>query len=583
MNRTMILGVLLWSFTLLPTHAFEPQIGGKPQRPRIIAVSTAGPTVDYLIKNSDVVERMLPTDGMVVFVNAKGILDGKPATANRHTLFANWQWDREWFEPSLNELKKIEFKQLTDNFIYVAVTGASYDMFDDVAWNKVYHNIGIMSWYAKEVGFKGIFLDIEHYTKGQHALFAYNPEGGHSFDEVWAKAYHRGREFMNAMVARYPDITIIGAFGLSANFGALSAADPMEYLKNTSYGLAVAFYNGIYDVMPAGARFMDGCEGPGYIADGLLSFVQMSEAFFRNSPQLLTRSNRGKFHSQSGLSPGLFLDCYINEEGFHVIKSPAMSRLNLFRNNLGLAVKYSHGYVWLYSEQCRWFPAKMAPGWEKAVLSKPGRGRLWEEAVPGITEAVEFVRNPEATVAGMLKENRLEEVFSVGFEPGEVATTGTETALPADCKASTALEGVFTWQSGSYQPQGTFERDATVGYESGSSAKLTGIEFGCVGRMVPVKPGQVYYVTAVAKSKGMAKAALSVSWQNAEEKWVKEQCTVRAIYAKVLKAGWKRAAEIVTVPQDVYYMSVQCSNHTYGGVEADNICWFDAFKVYKVF
>ena len=580
MKKIIIFAMLLTVFTL---YAVEPQISGKQPRPKIVAVGTAGPTIDYLIKNHETVEKMLPTDGTVIFLDVPGVLNGKPTMSNRHNLFANWKWEKKWFEPSLKAFKKIKLKKLTDNFIYVAVTGAKYDMFDDAAWNKVYHNIAIMSWYAKEAGFKGIFLDIEHYTKGQHALFEYNPKGQHSFEETWLKTRERGREFMNALTAEYPDITNLGAFGLSANFAALAADDPMKSLKGSIYGLAVAFYNGIYDVMPKGARLLDGCEGPGYKASGVQSFLEMSDAFFRNSPQLLSRSNWDKFFNQSGLSPGLYLDCYLNEKGFYVIKSPKTSRLNLFRNNLMLAMKYSQGYIWLYSEQCRWFPAKMAHTWEKVILTMPGKGRLWEDAMPGITASVEFAKDPKTAVLKMLKENKLKKIFSTDFEWKTAGKNSRNGALPPNSKVNKTLKGVFTWQSGSYKPQGTLKLDTTTGYNSRSSAKLTGINFGCIGRIIPVKPEQVYYIRVVSKSKGLAKPKLTISWQDSKKKWTKSQANVTSTFSKPLKDGWKQADVIVTVPKDVYYMGVQCMNHTYGGQKAENICWFDDLAVYRVF
>ncbi|MCK5804214.1 MAG: hypothetical protein KAI66_15360 [Lentisphaeria bacterium] len=579
MKKSITIAVLLSIFSL---YADELRITGKPPRPKILSVSTAGPTVDYLVENFQTVERMLPTDGMVLFVDVPGVRNGKPETAFRHSLFSNWKWERKWFEPSLKSLQTIKLKKLTDNFIYVAATGSTYDMFDDNAWNNVYNNIAIMSWYAKEAGLKGIFLDIEHYTKGYRPLFEYNPDGKNSFDEAWVKARQRGREFMNAMTAEYPDITMIGAFGLSTSFMALSAPDPMKYLQSSTYGLSVAFYNGIYDVMPTGARFLDGCESSGYAANGMQSFLVMSDAFFRNSPQLLSKSNQDKFLNQSGLSPGLYLDAYLNEKGF-MIKSSEMNRLDLFRKNLMLALQYSQGYVWLYGEQCRWFPAKMADSWEKVVLKMPGKGRLWEEAMPGITASVEFAKDPDKAVANMRRENKLEKLFFLDFESKTADKNELAETMPAGGKKLQPLKDVFAWQSGSYTPQGTFARDLTVGYKSKSSAKLTGIKFGSIGKSIPVKPGQIYYATAVAKSGGKAKTTFAVSWKTADKRWA-EEYIVKSMYTKEVEDGWKRAAAIVTVPPDIHYMIIQCGNYMpHCKVDGETICWFDNIAVYRVF
>ena len=142
MKKIAIISIFL---SVCSLHADDAQIGQKPPESKILAVSTAGPTIDYLLENYQTVEEMLPTDGMILFLDVPGFRDGNPTLTTRHNLFSNWQWEREWFEPSLASLKEIEFEKLTDNFIYVAVTGANYDMFDDAAWNKVYHNIAIIN------------------------------------------------------------------------------------------------------------------------------------------------------------------------------------------------------------------------------------------------------------------------------------------------------------------------------------------------------------------------------------------------------------------------------------------------------
>jgi hypothetical protein len=252
-----------------------------------------------------------------------------------------------------------------------------------------------------------------------------------------------------------------------------------------------------------------------------------------------------------------------------------MSRLDIFRSNLMLALKYSRGYVWLYGEQCRWFPAKMQGNWEKVVLKTPGKGRLWEEAMPGITASVEFAKNPEATVAKLLKENKLKEIFHIDFE-----AKADENNKQTDGKALQTLKEVFIWQSPTYKPKGTVERDITVGCESKSSAKLTGVQFGCISKVIPVKPGQVYYATAAAKCEGTDKPGFSVSWQTADKCWA-EQYMVKSIFTKELKDGWKSAAVIVTVPADIHYMGVMCG--TPAPVGTENIYWFDDITVYRVF
>ena len=119
-----------------------------------------GPTIDFLVKNIELVEKMVPHDGIALHVDAQGMRNGKAAIANRHNIFRNWKWEKEWFIPSLMALKKVKFKKLTDNFIYTASTNADFDMFNDKAWKNVCNNFRLMAWYAREAGLKGLFLTL---------------------------------------------------------------------------------------------------------------------------------------------------------------------------------------------------------------------------------------------------------------------------------------------------------------------------------------------------------------------------------------------------------------------------------------
>ena len=56
--------------------------------------------------------------------------------------------------------------------------------------------------------------------------------------------------------------------------------------------------------------------------------------------------------------------------------------------NLLAWLRCNHGHVWIYGEQCRWW------GKPLNVPRSVGQGRLWEEALPGVTRAIAHVRDP---------------------------------------------------------------------------------------------------------------------------------------------------------------------------------------------
>ena len=381
---------------------------------------------------------------------------------------------------------------------------------------------------------------------------------------------------MRAITQEYPDITILTVLGsLSLNFPALESADPMTCLKTAQYGLSTAFFNGMYDVMPQGVLLLDGYETAGYSAAREIDFLRMTDEFNRKSPQLLAPSNLEKFRRQSSLAIGLYLDSYLNNKGFYVIKSSRLKRLDLFRRNLMLAMRYSKQYAWLYGEQCRWFPIKLPAVVEKSMLRHPGKGRLWEKAFPGVTQAIEFAKAPKNATLKMLKAGKLKKVYCNNFEQ---QTANSQAKAPADCKISKRLKGIITWQSG--RSNGTFELDDNCGYKSRCCAKMTSVKYGSILTGVPVKPGQIYFARSVANCEGDAQANFTISWQDSKHKWINPLANIRMAFTEKLTDNWHGASKIVIIPDGVAFMYIACGVSSATG---NSICRIDNFEIYRLY
>ena len=195
-----------------------------PDHKKIIgfAVSTVQPA--YLREHIADIER-LPIDGLNIFVYPDDW--GPRRTGQEGMFFGGRRFKRADFSQALADLKATPFKRFTDNFIQVetsargsAVTGNPEDGnlgWFDPNWDGIAENGAVVAWLAKEAGFKGIFLDVEHYagTLGPFAgknLFDYEgcpSSQTHTLDEVAAQIQLRGRQFMKAVVDAYPDITIV--------------------------------------------------------------------------------------------------------------------------------------------------------------------------------------------------------------------------------------------------------------------------------------------------------------------------------------------------------------------------------------
>ena len=157
------------------------------------------------------------------------------------------------------------------------------------------------------------------------------------------------------------------------------------------------------DAVPPGMILVDGCEN-GYYMDSAEAYLQAAHemrSWNGASVRLVSPQNRAKYRQQVQAGFGFYLDMYLNPEGNHYYFPPLNnSRLARLQRNLGLALEAADEYVWIYGEQCRWW------GPRRDLPNTVGQGRLWEEAMPGITRAIAYTRDPLAAAKAELAELR---------------------------------------------------------------------------------------------------------------------------------------------------------------------------------
>jgi len=167
----------------------------------------------------------LPLDGLNIFVYPDDW--GPKRTGQEGMFFGGRRFTRGDFGKALGDLKATRFQRLTDNFIQVemsargsAVTGNPGDGnlgWFDPNWSGIAVNGAVVAWLAREAGFKGLFLDVEHYSgslgpwRGESIFnYAASPSSDqHSLQETAAQIELRGRQWMRAVAQVYPEITII--------------------------------------------------------------------------------------------------------------------------------------------------------------------------------------------------------------------------------------------------------------------------------------------------------------------------------------------------------------------------------------
>lgn len=557
-------------------------------RKKVIELGWDMPTTSYVREHLKEMEATTPFDGITIQVEAKG--DREKMMCTKKTIWQNWRWQREWFKDALADLKACEFKQFTDNFLSVSACPGNVDWFDDQGWAAVANNVAIMAWLAKEGGMKGLAFDPETY---QHNQFQYYANEKHAFMETYRMARQRGGQIMRAMAREYPGITFWGYWLNSIALKQITSPDTMRALSDFRWGLYPAFVDGLLDALPPQAKLVDATENA-YTFDSEKDFLLQYFMIKNLALKLVSPENRRKYRAQVQAGFGLYLDPYLNRKGvYHYIGGRGGPRVDRFRHNLATALRVADEYVWVYGEQCKWWPITMSAWKEKQVKATPGGGRLWEEALPGVTAAIRVARDPIAfahkRIAELRATGKLENlVANPGFES---STAKAESEQGINWKKGAAPAGWRSWQrtkSRKYPQPGTLTWDQSFGFESKGSAKAAGVFEGCFIYSRNVKPGETYVVEALALAQGKIKCGVEVRWHDENGKWI-ERFHGRPLPLKETDSAWKKAWGLILVPQKARRLiiilgsGVQVKNRwRRPKPEPEDVCWFDDIGLYRL-
>lgn len=557
--RVLVIAAATAAAAVAPAPADGP-------RTKLIELGWDIPDTGFLRENLAAMEAEGPFDGVVFKVEAK-TGDGRAVSTQ-----GGWNrepWRQDWFAAARDDLKACRFARFTDNFLLFNATPKHIAWTDDEGWKALEEKVRICAWLAREGGAKGLAADFEPYGENQ---WKYDPTNGLSFAETAALSRRRGAQFARGMAAELPDGVLMTLFLNSVVVGAGRAQDPDAMLAREHYGLLPAFLNGILDAAPAGLTIVDGCEG-GYYMDSVEAY-QRAALNMRgwNGPcaRLVAPENRAKYRGQVQAGFGFYLDMFLNPEGNTYYRGPLDgSRMKRLTRNLRAARDASDGYVWVYGEQSRWWSGLAKSGsWREESLKKTvGRGRSWEEAMPGITRAIDRIRDPMA---------------SARAEIAALKSRGAASNLVANADFGEKPEGAArlpphwsAWQD-ERNATGVFSWDPEVDDGAARAAKVA---WGCFIQDLPVQPGEMYAVRAECRARGATQPAMTVRWQTADRRWTHETDDATFLFGD--GAGeWKSAFGVVTVPPDTGRLCVLLGMREQR-TESD-VCWFDRVEVYRL-
>ena len=392
--------VLLVSL-LLAADVFALPAGGRIKKHIGLAFDVMSTTPSNILANADQFAEHAPyLDGVAISLNKVPLTDrsGAVVTGGVSTIMsATERWTRDAVKEHIPVLREIVKKpHLSECFLLFWMTPKYYDTrldwADDEAWANFAENMASVAWLAKEGGMKGLMLDPEEYAVAhQYRHTSKDPP----FPETVKLARQRGREVFSRVFREYPDMTLftLWFFGCYRGYvGDMKLTNPVNSAEDRG-DLLHHFYNGMLDVLPPGARVVDGCEhyslsatryqylyNANSISTGLLPFV---------APE-----NVDKYRSQMLVSNTFFLDMYAQEANpkSHWYHGPVNgSRLEHLRLNFQQSLLTATEYVWVYAEN----GGKLFP-WRDGHYAKK---KTWEEAIPGMTETLMLVKDPERWAA----------------------------------------------------------------------------------------------------------------------------------------------------------------------------------------
>ena len=510
------------------------------------------PNTAYLKAHHEEMQQTTPFDGIMLALETTGA-DGKRYSSQ--AMMDAQVWEPAWFAACTDDLKACRWTTFTDNFIRVNFSPGAVAWNDDDGWKIFCNKTALCAELAKATGLKGLAIDFEPY--GQ-AIFMYSADSGHSFEEMKQIVRKRGRQWMEAIAAKYPDMVLFTLFISDVNLPAGYDDRPDHALKLLHYGLLPAFFDGMLDAVPPKMRIVDGCE-TGYYKNGIDEFSRLAwavQAIGGPAIRLVSPENHEKYIRQVQVGFGFYLDMYTNPEGSIFYRGPKEggTRLDRLEENLAAAKETTDEYVWLYGEHQQWWkPVNPDAKWQH-----------WEETLPGMSQTIRFIKNPRKAV----KE--------------ELETLRKENRTVNLLKNSDFAETTENWSFWQNKPLGTFV------WENGS-AKLNKVEWGCILQSVhPVKPGEYYYVSVDGKQQGAGQISIKVRWLDAEGKWTRESedrilpldDEAFRIDSRTLSEGWQRAEGIVRIPEGVAVLQVQAGIRNQA--TSDDTAWFDNAVLIRV-
>jgi len=201
---------------------------------------------------------------------------------------------------------------------------------------------------------KGILFDVEPYEGAVFDFHKQKNASSKSWDDYRLKARQRGHELMDAFQGEFPDVTVFLTFGYSIAW--LQMGGGKKPLQDCEYGLLPSLLDGMIEAAKGKSRIVDGCEAA-YSFKDISLFKKQYETMKEGLLPIVVDAK--KYREVMSLGFGLWMD---NNSGKKPWNTEDFSKNyympEQFESSVYEALKVSDEYVWIFTEQPRWWTEK---------------------------------------------------------------------------------------------------------------------------------------------------------------------------------------------------------------------------------
>ena len=322
------------------------------EKKKLIEFGWDEPDTGFIRKHIAEMERT-PFDGCVFHVSYP-----KPEGGEGNFTWECWgtkAFTEKELKPAIEDLKATRFEQFHDNFLRFNVTPGKIDWFDD--FSAVLQNAGLAARIAREGKCRGILFDIEEYETPTFEYRTRRDAGAKSWELYAGQARQRGREVMAAFQKEFPEVVVFLTFGYCLPW--TQTENGKKPLAEVAYGLLAPFLDGMVEASTRPRNIVDGCE---------LAYSFKDTSRFAKYHQLMTEgllpmvADPKKYRSAVSLGFGIWLDYDWRKLGWNTNDlTKNFYTPEAFEASVRKALEVADDYVWIYTEQPRWWSSAGGP------------------------------------------------------------------------------------------------------------------------------------------------------------------------------------------------------------------------------